>query len=208
MAIPDKARHLFEERWEGGGKASLPRSYRLRENQLSYLLKRPVVAFNETDRRQMGRHFEGVTVLVTGAAGSIGVEVCRRLLQVGAKKLVLLDSNQPWIGEVDLGQYAADLRRITEAERRSDIEVVVEPTELSDDQELLRVVRDHPPEYVLNLAGIKYTFKSFLLGAPKGTRLSSRFGPVECAGIAGVVERTARVKRGHASNAICVIGDK
>jgi len=43
----------------------------------------------ELDR--VGRYLEGAVVMVTGAGGSIGAELCRQIARVGPRRLVLLD---------------------------------------------------------------------------------------------------------------------
>ena len=52
------------------------------------LLGRPVV---DVSRGQFGEYLAGATVLVTGAAGSVGAELCARLTRLGVRKLVLVD---------------------------------------------------------------------------------------------------------------------
>ncbi|MBQ9418171.1 MAG: polysaccharide biosynthesis protein [Bacteroidales bacterium] len=44
-----------------------------------------------TDKTQVERSVKGKVVLVTGAAGSIGSEICRQLMQFEASKVVMLD---------------------------------------------------------------------------------------------------------------------
>jgi FlaA1/EpsC-like NDP-sugar epimerase len=46
------------------------------------------------DTEQITGYLDGRTVLVTGAAGSIGSEICRQVLRFGAGRLVALDFNE------------------------------------------------------------------------------------------------------------------
>jgi FlaA1/EpsC-like NDP-sugar epimerase len=55
------------------------------------LLGRPAVPPSEN---LMRRNVEGKVVMVTGAGGSIGSELCRQILQIGPKTLVLLEMNE------------------------------------------------------------------------------------------------------------------
>jgi FlaA1/EpsC-like NDP-sugar epimerase len=55
------------------------------------LLGRPAVPPSE---ELMRRNVEGKVVMVTGAGGSIGSELCRQILQIGPKTLVLLEMNE------------------------------------------------------------------------------------------------------------------
>lgn len=55
------------------------------------LLGRPPVA---PDLPLMQRHIAGQTVMVTGAGGSIGSELCRQLAQLGARELLLVEHSE------------------------------------------------------------------------------------------------------------------
>ncbi len=57
----------------------------------------------------LGRCVSGKSVLVTGAGGSIGSELCRQVLQQGARRLVLLDHS-----EFALYQIEMELRQLCE----------------------------------------------------------------------------------------------
>lgn len=54
------------------------------------LPRRPVTL----DREAVGNMIRGTTVLVTGAGGSIGSELCRQLLGLMPKRLILVDSSE------------------------------------------------------------------------------------------------------------------
>ncbi len=60
----------------------------LRPVKVDDLLGRTPVAANE---ELMHRHISGKSVLVTGAGGSIGSELCRKIMQAGPTRLVLLE---------------------------------------------------------------------------------------------------------------------
>lgn len=61
------------------------------------------------------------TVLVTGAGGSIGSELCRKILSIGPKKLILFDSN-----EFNLYQIEQELtERMQEEGRRIEVHPVL-----------------------------------------------------------------------------------
>ena len=52
----------------------------------------------EIDR--VGAYLRGRTVLVTGAGGSIGAELCRQIARVGAKRLVLVENSENALFEI------------------------------------------------------------------------------------------------------------
>jgi FlaA1/EpsC-like NDP-sugar epimerase len=68
------------------------------------LLPRDAVAFDEDEIHALVR---GRRVLVTGAAGSIGGELCRQLARQGVRQLIMLDMNE---NDLYLGSRAGELR--------------------------------------------------------------------------------------------------
>lgn len=71
----------------------------LREINVADLLGREVISLQTAEAR---RAFEGKTLLVTGAAGSIGSELCRQLLHYHPAALIAVDTNET--GLYDLAQ--------------------------------------------------------------------------------------------------------
>lgn len=70
------------------GKLSVTSS---REIAYRDLLGRPVV---HLDQEEIGRYLTGRTVLVTGAGGSIGSELCRQIIRFEPGKIILLDAGE------------------------------------------------------------------------------------------------------------------
>ena len=79
-----------------GGKVSISR---LREVQISDLLRREPVRFNE---EIVGSIITSKVVLVTGAGGSIGSELCRQIARWNPKQLILLGHGENSIFETYL----------------------------------------------------------------------------------------------------------
>ena len=53
------------------------------------------------DTQLLGAHISGKTILVTGAGGSIGSEICLQIAQLDAKQLILLDVSEPALFEIE-----------------------------------------------------------------------------------------------------------
>ena len=64
-------------------------SPQIRQIKIEDLIGRPEITF---DLDEVASNFHGKTVLITGAAGSIGSELCRQLAMLGIQKLILFDS--------------------------------------------------------------------------------------------------------------------
>jgi FlaA1/EpsC-like NDP-sugar epimerase len=79
-----------------GGHVSLNK---IRGINIDDLLGRSVVSF-ENQRPEVLRHYQEKTILVTGAGGSIGSELCRQLAGLGPKELILLDKDENGIFEI------------------------------------------------------------------------------------------------------------
>jgi FlaA1/EpsC-like NDP-sugar epimerase len=55
----------------------------------------------EVDLEEVASYLAGETVLVTGAGGSIGSELCRQIARLGAARLVLIDQGEPALFEIE-----------------------------------------------------------------------------------------------------------
>jgi FlaA1/EpsC-like NDP-sugar epimerase len=55
----------------------------------------------EVNFEQVARYIAGQTVVVTGAGGSIGSELCRQIARVGPKKLILVERGENPLFEID-----------------------------------------------------------------------------------------------------------
>jgi len=78
------------------GDADLARQ--LRPVEVEDVLGREPV---EVDFPSISEYLKGEVVLVTGAGGSIGSELCRQIARVGPGKLVLLDHAEPALFEIE-----------------------------------------------------------------------------------------------------------
>lgn len=84
----------------------------IRDVNISDLLGRPEVKLNT---KSICTYIEGQVVLVTGAGGSIGSELCRQVARFKPKSLVMLDSyeNNLYMLQLELKKKYPDLNLIT-----------------------------------------------------------------------------------------------
>jgi FlaA1/EpsC-like NDP-sugar epimerase len=99
----------------------------------------------ELDLNGAAQRIADRTVLVTGAAGSIGSELCRILVTLKPRRLVLVDNNESGLFDV-----AGQLRAISNVDLR---EALVSVT---DREMLLTVFADERPDFVFHAAAYKH----------------------------------------------------
>jgi FlaA1/EpsC-like NDP-sugar epimerase len=71
----------------------------LREFKVEDLLNRPPININ---KENISNYVEGRVVLVTGAAGSIGSEICRQIIQFKPSSLIILDNAETPLVNIEL----------------------------------------------------------------------------------------------------------
>lgn len=84
-------------------------------------------------------------VLVTGAGGSIGSELCRQLSAVGVSKLIMLDASEFALYQID-----------RELARQTGLELVPVLGSVDDPALMRRVMRDHAVQTVFHAAAYKH----------------------------------------------------
>ncbi|CAN0497033.1 unnamed protein product, partial [Phaeothamnion confervicola] len=70
----------------------------MRDIRIEELLAREPI---ELDRGAVGRLIQGQRVLITGAGGSIGSELCRQVASFGCGQLILLDCSETALFEIE-----------------------------------------------------------------------------------------------------------
>jgi FlaA1/EpsC-like NDP-sugar epimerase len=116
---------------------------KIRPVRLEDLLRREPVSIPEEPIREL---LTGKSVLVTGAGGSIGSEVCRQVAALGAAKLVLLEQ-----GETPLFWIDDELRR-----RFPATEVLPVMGDVTDQQLVDHVLQRHAPDVIVHAAAHKH----------------------------------------------------
>jgi FlaA1/EpsC-like NDP-sugar epimerase len=144
--------------WMNGGL----RSSRIRDLTIESVLERDTIII---DNEVTGRELGGSTVLVTGAAGSIGGELCIQLCRHGIRKLVMLDISETGLHDM--------LRRLSDAED-VDAELVIELANIRDQGRLESVMENHRPNFVYHAAAYKHV--PILESFPKEAVLTNIIG--------------------------------
>ena len=121
----------------------------LREVEVDDLLGRDAVAPNDL---LMGRTILGKTVMVTGAGGSIGSELCRQIMAIGPKRLVLVEMT-----EFALYKIEQELRENAAAGIfRSDIEIYPELINTTAARPVSSVIGTYHPDTIFHAAAYKH----------------------------------------------------
>src|SRR5919199_84474 len=111
--------------------------------QVAFELRRNPVRV-EIDR--VGAYLRGRTVLVTGAGGSIGAELCRQIARVGARQLVLVENSENALFEI---------KRELEEERHFARAASV-LADCKDATRMREVFAEHRPSVVFHAAAYKH----------------------------------------------------
>jgi FlaA1/EpsC-like NDP-sugar epimerase len=120
----------------------------LREVQIEDLLGRDSVTPNSL---LLARTIVGKTVLVTGAGGSIGSELCRQILANGARRLVLYE-----ISEFSLYEIDRELRQLRAEQGLGHVEIVPVLGSVIDRERLTFIFQRWRPETVYHAAAYKH----------------------------------------------------
>jgi FlaA1/EpsC-like NDP-sugar epimerase len=165
----------------------------LRAVEISDLLGRATV---DIDDANVERILAGRVVLVTGAGGSIGSELCRQIAAFGPAKLVLVERSEPHLFAIE--------QELLEAEHPTTIVPLV-----SDILELARmeqIFREHKPEAVFHAAAHKHV--PLMEGQPTEAVKNNSIGTAQLATLAAhhQVGRFVLVSTDKAINPTSVMG--
>lgn len=115
----------------------------LKELTIESLLGRDKIELlNEESRREL----EGKVVLVTGAAGSIGSDICRQLCRYRLGRIILLDQSETGLHDMRIELSKFDL----------DFEVTLELASIRDRARIDQVFQRHRPHFVFHAAAYKH----------------------------------------------------
>ncbi|XJZ27097.1 polysaccharide biosynthesis protein [Bacillota bacterium Lsc_1132] len=101
----------------------------------------------ELDIASISEYVAGKTILVTGAGGSIGSEICRQICQFSPQKLLLLGHGENSIYQIDM-----ELR----SQYQEGIEIVPIIGDIQDRERIFEVMDEYRPNVVYHAAAHKH----------------------------------------------------
>ncbi|WP_404813433.1 polysaccharide biosynthesis protein [Halobacillus yeomjeoni] len=115
----------------------------IRDVQIEDLLGREPV---ELDINSIDSEINGKTIMVTGAGGSIGSEICRQLVKFNPKQLLLLGhgENSIYTIHMELSQLGIDT------------ELVTVIADVQDRERIFEIVEKYEPSYIYHAAAHKH----------------------------------------------------
>ena len=158
------------------GKVSVSQ---FRDVQVEDLLGREPV---KLDLEAISDHLANRTVLVTGAGGSIGSEICRQLVKFRPKTLVLLGHGENSIYSIEMELRDA----LRDKGEDALVDIVTEIADIQDARKMAAVMQTHRPHVVYHAAAHKHVplmernpeeaVKNNVIGTANVARAASQFG--------------------------------
>src|SRR3954447_7755196 len=139
--IPVRTLPTVFELLQGAG----PFVRQVREVKVEDVLGREPVRY---DLDRVGAYLQGEVVLVTGAGGSIGSELCRQIAHVGPRKLVLLDHAEDNLFRIQ--RELEDDRHVHPATLAAVL------ADCKEEERMREVMTEHRPTYVFHAAAYKH----------------------------------------------------
>ncbi|WP_433773053.1 polysaccharide biosynthesis protein [Bacillus wiedmannii] len=116
----------------------------VRDVQVEDLLGREPI---QLDDAGIGEKITGKTILVTGAGGSIGSEICRQVMKYKPAKIVLLGHGENSIYNIEMEM------RVT---YKDSVEITTEIADVQDRHKIFEIVKKHSPYVVYHAAAHKH----------------------------------------------------
>jgi FlaA1/EpsC-like NDP-sugar epimerase len=107
------------------------------------LLLRPSVRI---DYRRLESFVKGKAIVVTGGGGSIGAEICDRVVTFGAARLLIIENSEPALHEA-LESFAV---------KNGDAQIEGRIADVRDRARMFRLIADFKPDMVFHAAALKH----------------------------------------------------
>jgi FlaA1/EpsC-like NDP-sugar epimerase len=129
------------------GRPSTIGKLTIRDIELRDMLTRPQAKLDDTDARVFPM-VHGRCMLVTGAGGSIGSEICRQLVRFRPAKIVLVERSEAALFTID--------RELRERHATDEIEIVPVLCDIANRRRTEQLLKAHRPKVVLHAAAFKH----------------------------------------------------
>lgn len=163
----------------------------IREPRISDLLGRHQI---ETDVDAIAGYLKGMRVLVTGAGGSIGSELCRQIRRFDPAELMLLDRDESALHAVQLSMRGRALL--------DSPDLIL--ADLRDQARIFSIMQERQPQVVFHAAALKHL--PLLERHPAEAVKSNIWGTLNLLEAAQEVERFVNISTDKAANPVSVLG--
>ncbi len=146
-----------------------------RDVQVEDLLGREPV---ELDIDSISEYVTHKVVLVTGAGGSIGSEICRQVTKFNPQQLILLGHGENSIYSIEM--------ELKDSCENTQIEFITEIADIQDAKKLMSIMNKYQPDVVYHAAAHKHVplmeknpeeaFKNNVMGTMNVARAASKYG--------------------------------
>lgn len=126
--------------WTGG----LFQKNQVKELNIEELLERDEINLPDEELHDV---YEHSTILVTGAAGSIGSEICRQLAKIRFKKLILVDQSESGLFDLEYELKHKD---------KKGLDLQIEIASIRDKARMKKVFSSYKPDIVFHAAAYKH----------------------------------------------------
>ena len=150
----------------------------IRELEIEDLLGREAVAPRQ---ELLDKAMRNKVVMVTGAGGSIGGEICRQILRNAPSSLILLDQN-----EFALYDIHAELRKLAELYEHQNLQIVPILCSVRDQDRMEHIIQNWRPQTLYHAAAYKHVplvehnavegIKNNVMGTLVAARAAHKYG--------------------------------
>jgi FlaA1/EpsC-like NDP-sugar epimerase len=163
----------------------------VRDVRVSDLLGRRQI---DTDVDSIAGYIAGKRVLVTGAGGSIGSELCRQIQRFGPSELIMLDRDESALHALQLSLRGRALLDTPDTVL----------ADLRDERTIREVFASRGPQVVFHAAALKHL--PLLQRYPGEAVKTNIWGSLTLLDCSGEVERFVNISTDKAANPCCVLG--
>ena len=166
-----------------------------RDVQVEDLLGRETI---ELDMTSISDYVTNKVVLVTGAGGSIGSEICRQISKFHPKRLVLLGHGENSIYSIEM--------ELKEVFKDTEIDIITEIADLQDYDKLMNVMTTYQPNVIYHAAAHKHV--PLMERSPEEAVKNNMIGTRNIAEVASIheVETFVMISTDKAVNPTSVMG--